>query len=207
MQLVKKLTLIFIGVAFIGLGVAISVMNNWGSDPITVFAQAISIRLTNNGYDFFNVGHTLILINLIIFVILISIYKMKYVNVGTFVGMFCVGIFTNLWMNILANVVLKDNILILKVIWMLVGVVVMSIGIGLYISSDMGAAPFDLVSVVISEKLEKNYAKVRIFCDLFFAILGWALGGVIGLTTVLCFCLIGPISGVVIKYAKKYLGS
>lgn len=205
MQLFKKILLILIGVALIGLGIAIALLNNWGVDPVTVFAQALSIKLLALGWTFFNVGNTLIVMNMIIFVILISIYKMKYINIGTFIGMFCVGIFINLWVNLLSGLILENSSIILKIVWMIIGVVIMSVGVGMYISSNMGASPFDLIPVVLSDELRIKYSIMRVISDFSFVFLGWIFGGVVGVTTILLLCCIGPISGLVIKYARKYL--
>lgn len=205
MEYLKRVILVFVGVTLMGMGIAISALNNWGVDPITVFAQAISNILTNKGMSFFTIGNTLICMNLIVFSVLLVIYKMKYVNIGTFAGMFCVGLFTDMWMKILTGVVHADNVITLKVIWLLIGVIVFALGIGMYVSGDIGASPLDLISVTISEKFNFKYSIVRMICDLSFMVVGWGLGGVVGINTVFCMFLIGPISGFIIKNIRQYL--
>ena len=207
MNFIKKILLVFLGVALIGMGAAISLINNWGSDPVTVFAQSISLRLENldsNIFSIFSVGNTLIFINLLIFIFLVIKYKFKYIQIGTFAGMFCVGLFIDQWVKLLEDIILLNNGIIFKTIWMMIGTVVLATGIGLYVSSEMGAAPVDLVSIIISERFKLKYFWVRMICDLIFVILGYLLGGVVGLATIFCMILVGPISGFVIKNIKKY---
>lgn len=205
MDFIKKLLLIFFGVVLIGLGAAISLVNNWGSDPITVFVQAVSFKLQNFNLTFFSVGNTMIFINFLVFIFLVIKYKFKYIKIGTFAGMFCVGVFIDIWVKVLRDIILLNNSLLFKTFWMLIGVVILAVGIGFYVSSNMGASPLDLISVIISESLNKKYFLVRMICDLVFLFLGWLLGGVIGLSTVFCMMLVGPISGIVIKNIRKLL--
>lgn len=204
MKILKKFIIVIIGVAFIGMGAAISIINNWGSDPITVFAQGLSYSLLKLDWSFFTVGNSLIFIDFSVFVVLVLLYTFKYIKFGTFAGMVFVGLFIDMWQNLLLDLVKTDNI-IGKIIWMIIGAIILSAGIGLYLSADMGAAPVDLIPVEISEHLHINYSVVRIICDLLFMFLGWLLGGVVGIATVVCMCLIGPISGLIIKYMKKYI--
>ena len=60
------------------------------------------------------------------------------------------------------------------------------------IRSQAGTGPNDLVAVVLSDKLRKPFGPVRIGVDLTFALVGLALGGVVGLGTVICAFLVGP---------------
>ena len=204
MKILKQLIVVIIGVAFIGMGAAISVINNLGSDPITVFAQGISCSLLKYNLNFFTVGNSLILVDFLVFVVLVFLYKLKYVKFGTFVGMVFIGLFIDIWQNLLLDLVKTDST-IGKIIWMLIGATILSVGIGIYISADMGAAPVDLIPVEISEHLHINYSLVRVICDLLFMLFGWLLGGVVGIATIVCMCLIGPISGLIIKHMKKYI--
>ena len=45
---------------------------------------------------------------------------------------------------------------------------------------------------MLSDKLRKPFGPVRIGVDLTFALVGLALGGVVGLGTVICAFLVGP---------------
>ena len=200
----KKLFIILIGVVLIGMGIAISILNNIGSDPMSVFAQGISIRLHEFGWTFFTVGNAIITLNVIVFIILVLIYKWKYVNIGTFIGMFCIGSAANIWTKILSDIITNDNHIFYKSIWVIVGVTLISTGVGLFIYSNMGASPLDLISVTISNYLKINYSITRIVCDTVFGLIGWSIGGVVGITTIVSMIFIGPISGIVIRNMKKF---
>lgn len=53
--------------------------------------------------------------------------------------------------------------------------------------------PNDLVYFTVVDFLSKPYGKVRMVTDILFAIVGIMLGGVIGIGTLLCIFLLGPI--------------
>ncbi len=205
-KLLKKLILVLAGVVIIGFGLSVNIANDWGSDPVTIFAQALSFASEKIGITWFTVGRALIFMNIVVFIILLLIYKLRYVNIGTFAG-FCIGFFTDFWSNIFSHVVLANNDFFFKVIWMIVGTVCLAAGIGIYVAVDMGASPLDLISITISEKFKFNYARTRVVCDLLFLVFGWIFGGVVGITTVLCMLLIGPISNFVIRNIQKYLNA
>jgi uncharacterized membrane protein YczE len=201
----KRLMAVLFGVALIGLGASIFILNNWGSDPITVFAQGAHNVLSKYSLEWFTVGRALITTNFIVFAVLLVIYKMRFVNIGTFAGMFMVGWFIDLFLKILSGSISGEAGLISKIIFMILSVVILSVGVGLYVSAELGAAPVDLISITISEAINKKYSIVRIICDTIFVLVGFLLGGVVGVSTIASMIFIGPISGAVIKIVKPYL--
>ena len=69
---------------------------------------------------------------------------------------------------------------------------ILAFGMTIVICSEAGTGPNDLVGVVLSDKLGKPFGPVRVAVDLFFALSGFALGGVLGLGTVICAFVVGP---------------
>ena len=70
------------------------------------------------------------------------------------------------------------------------------------------------MAVVISEKLKKPFGIVRVIVDVCFAVTGFALGGVLGLGTVICAFLVGPaaqiflpVSGRICDYFLRKAGA
>ena len=71
------------------------------------------------------------------------------------------------------------------------------------IRSEAGTGPNDLVAVVLSDRLKKPFGPVRVAVDVLFALSGWLLGGVVGLGTVVCACLVGPCAQVFLPISGK----
>lgn len=63
----------------------------------------------------------------------------------------------------------------------------------------------DLVGVVLSDKLHKKFSIVRILVDVFFAGIGLALGGTIGIGTAICAFLVGPVAGFFMPINEKWI--
>ena len=59
------------------------------------------------------------------------------------------------------------------------------------------------MAVVLSDKLRKPFGPVRIGVDLTFALVGTALGGVLGLGTVICAFLVGPSAQLFFPVSEK----
>lgn len=73
------------------------------------------------------------------------------------------------------------------------------------IKSDAGTGPNDLVAVVISDKLHRKFSVIRILTDLTFVIVGFLLGGSIGVGTLICAFLVGPVAGFFLPHSERYI--
>lgn len=62
------------------------------------------------------------------------------------------------------------------------------------IKSEAGTGPNDLVALVLSEKSQKKFGQIRIAVDIAFALTGVLLGGTVGLGTVICAFVVGPVA-------------
>ena len=60
-----------------------------------------------------------------------------------------------------------------------------------------------LVAVVLSDKSGKPFGPVRIGVDLTFALVGFALGGVVGIGTIICAFLVGPVAQLFFPVSEK----
>ena len=79
---------------------------------------------------------------------------------------------------------------------------VFMVGAAAYMSSGLGASPFDALPFIISDHVKRlPFKAVRILWDLFFMITGTILGGDFGIVTLLCAFCLGP----VIAWVQKKL--
>lgn len=72
-----------------------------------------------------------------------------------------------------------------------VGMVVVSLGVGAYVASDHGAGPGDLVFLGVA-RLGIPVGAARVLVDGSAVLIGWALGGPVGVGTVLLTIGLGP---------------
>lgn len=109
---------------------------------------------------------------------------------GMFLNMVCFGSFLDLilWLDIVPE---------LSSVWsrlamFLLGLVVMNIGIGMYLSPRLGAGPRDSFMLAMNERLGWSIQKVRLIIEVAVLIAGAALGGPVSIGTVLIALLTGP---------------
>lgn len=82
---------------------------------------------------------------------------------------------------------------------------VMSIGIGIYVSPNLGAGPRDSLMLFIIEKTGWSLKKVRTGIEVIVAIVGWILGGPVGIGTVLIAIGLGQLVHYTLPASQKYL--
>lgn len=182
----KKLILFFAGLWIIQTGVAIFIKANIGSDPFTVFTQGISnlLNITTGRAN---------LVILSIFFIVILFTSRKSINIGTILAVISAGFFIDLMSSLLSALSFESYNIIIKCIIILLGCVIIAIGFSMLMSANLGVAPNDLIPLMIQEKLNCQYKWVRITLDLSFLIIGFFLGGIVGIGTIIAALCQGPI--------------
>ena len=79
--------------------------------------------------------------------------------------------------------------MVIRAVSIVAGCVILSAGMSIVINSNAGTGPNDLVAVILSDKIEKvEFRWVRVGCDLFFVVLGFLLGGTVGVGTIVAVC-------------------
>ena len=182
-----RLCLLTLGLIIAHFGVTLFLISDLGTDTFTVFAAGIS-HTTG-----ISVGlcHSGIQCVLIIFMIL---FTKGYIKTGSFVCCLLGGPIIDVFNFLLGRFVSGNSPMVVRIVTMVLGCVILSIGMALVIASDAGTGPNDLVAVILTDKLQKfQFRTVRICCDLFFIIAGFLLGGTVGIGTVVAAFLVGPI--------------
>ena len=185
-----RFILLFIGLFIAHFGVVLFVKANMGTDNFTILCQGIA------GLSGLTIGTAQnILMGAMMVVMLI--FTRGYVKPGTIVCAFCGGWQIDLYMWLLGDSLSEASPMIIRIIAMVAGCFIIALGKAFCISSDAGAGPNDLFSLIISDKINKHkkvsFSLIRIICDVGLAFLGFALGGVLGVGTFVTMFLTGPI--------------
>ena len=69
--------------------------------------------------------------------------------------------------------------------------------------SDSGVGPNDLVAIVISDKLKRKFSITRIVVDVCFVAAGFLMDGAVGIGTIICAALVGPVAGIFLPHSEK----
>ncbi|MDS0526967.1 DUF6198 family protein [Clostridium sp. SHJSY1] len=192
--LAKKLVLFFLGVWIIQTGVAMFIKASIGSDPFTVFTQGLSGKLGVS----VGMASTCITATLIV---IIAIVDWRYLNIGTILSTLVAGPFINLMTSVFKPLPIDDLVIsfipysniIIKSLFLALSCVVIAIGFSLLKSTNLGVAANDIVPLLISDKTKLPYSRIRIPMDITFVVLGFLLGGIIGIGTLIGAFLTGPV--------------
>ena len=190
-ELAVRGVLLLAGLCVAHLGVTLFLQSDLGSDPFNVFVQGLFRGIPWPAFAAMTHGRTHLLVSLVILLVLLAVDR-SYVGIGTVLCMALGGPIIDVYTLWLSPVIHGGLPLPLRLALLVAGCVILAFGMTIVIRSQAGTGPNDLVAVVLSDKLRKPFGPVRIGVDLTFALVGLALGGVVGLGTVICAFLVGP---------------
>lgn len=195
----KSILAAFAGVFLVGVGVAFNNCAGLGNDPVGIVYDGIR---NAGGMSQEQLGMASNMVNIFLMVLLFFVGR-SYVSIGTFVYLlpygFCVDVGTFLYQRLVFSEGLGSQI-----VFSIAGCLLLCLGVGIYITVDIGVDPFTGVVLVIRDKLKKEYRVVKIGFDLTMIILGTALGGKLGAVTILTGLLAGPVIQFFSEWLRKY---
>lgn len=122
-------------------------------------------------------------------------------KIGTWLNMLLLGVFIDIF-----NWLIPDyELLRAQTIIFVLGIVVMSYGIGVYMSPNIGAGPRDSLMLIFVEKYGFSIKRVRTTIEVIVAICGWLLGGPVGVGTVIIAVLLGQFVHYTLPQSKALL--
>ena len=179
-ELAVRVALLLAGLCVAHLGVTLFLQSDLGSDPFNVFVQGLFRGIPWPAFAAMTHGRTHLLVSLVILLVLLAVDR-SYVGIGTVLCMALGGPIIDVYTLWLSPVIHGGLPLPLRLALLVAGCVILAFGMTIVIRSQAGTGPNDLVAVVLSDKLRKPFGPVRIGVDLTFALVGLALGGVVGL--------------------------
>ena len=200
-----RVLILFVGLIIAHFGVSLFLLANLGSDPFNVMIQGFSRSIVNVvSSPLVSHGNTHMAVSILIIIVLLFVDR-KYIKVGTLICMFCGGPIIDVFNMMLGSVITPDSAMSIRVISNILGCIILALGMSIVIKSDAGTGPNDLVGVVISDKMKRKFSIIRMIVDACFLMCGWFLGGVVGIGTVICLFLIGPVAGFFLPKSEKVI--
>lgn len=183
-----KMVLAVIGIILVGTGVAFNAAAALGNDPIGIVYDGI-----RNAADLSS-GQLGMASNIVNFALVLAVFFLgrHYVNIGTFIYIIPYGFIVNLGGK-LYHVLFRIQTLPLQIMGAVTGCLLLYIGVAMYITADIGLDPFTGMVMVIRDKVGKEYKTVKICFDTGCIILGFFLGGRLGVITVITALSAGPV--------------
>lgn len=189
-SLPRRLITLILGLFVYGLGVAMTVHASLGIAPWDVFAQGISIQ---TGLSF---GVSTVVVSGLVLLAWIPL-KVKP-GVGTIANAVLIGLFADFWLLLLPD----TSIYWQRLIIFLVGVVIVAIATGLYISSQLGSGPRDGLMQGTANALDKPFWIVRTGYEGTVLTLGALMGGQVREGTLIFALSIGYLVQLSLKFFK-----
>ncbi|HOC08549.1 MAG TPA: hypothetical protein PLE53_00305 [Bacillota bacterium] len=154
---------------------------NIGLAPWDVFHQGLSKTFgITIGQASIGIGIIIIIIN--------SLFKEK-VGWGSLSNMLFIGVFVDILM--LNHIIPEFENLVLRALMMFSGMFVIGVATYLYISVGLGAGPRDGLMVALTKRTGKSVRLVRNTIETVVVIIGYFLGGTVGVGTLVIALTIG----------------
>ncbi|SSY80920.1 YczE/YyaS/YitT family protein [Alysiella crassa] len=171
----QSLTVLLIGLTFCGLGEAMLVLANLGAAPWVVFAQGLAKLLD------LNIGITTLMISAVVMLLWIPLHLR--VGLGTLTNIAVIALVLG-FVVAFVPAPSADNWL-LRGLLCVGGVVVIGVAAAVYLTCHMGAGPRDGLMVGLCQRTGWRVGVVRSLLESTVCLIGWALGGTVGVGTLL----------------------
>lgn len=137
------------------------------------------------------------------FIILLStaVVLREWPKAGTWLNMLLIGLFIDLFNWLIPDIgtTWGQGLIFIS------GIVVMSYGVGIYVCPNLGAGPRDSLMLIFVEKFGASLKKVRTILEIVVAVVGWLLGGPIGVGTVIIALLVGQLVHYSLPQSRRLL--
>jgi uncharacterized membrane protein YczE len=178
---------LLLGLVAFGVGIALMAEADMGLGPWEVFHQGIA-QLTG-----LQLGTVSILLGI---PILAAWYPLgERPGVGTLLNIAIIGTATNLAMDVIPEITGQPQ----QLLAMLLGVVTIAVGSGLYLASDLGPGPRDGLMTGLHYRFGWSIRRARTGIELSVLCVGFLAGGTVGLGTVVFALGIGPLVQVMLR--------
>jgi len=190
----KTLIYLILGLTLFAIGETLLITANQGVSPWTVLAQGISFQ-TN-----LSIGITTFIVSL---VVLILWYPLKQKpGLGTILNIVLISIIIDLSTPILPY----PKTFLFQIIQSIIAVFIVGLGSGFYLTANLGPGPRDGLMTGLQNLTNQPIALIRTIIEVSAVCLGFYLGGIVGIGTLLFAFGIGPSVSIgifiVIKFFK-----
>ena len=168
------------GLTLFGLGEGLLIVSFTGASPWSVLAQGISLNIN------LSIGTITLLISLAVLVLWIPLGQKP--GMGTIFNALIIAIMIDLCIKFVPTPSNYIHQLILAII----SVIIVGIGGGIYLVSNLGAGPRDGLMIGLQKLTKLPIAVVRAALEISAVSVGWYLGGTVGVGTLLFAFGIGP---------------
>jgi uncharacterized membrane protein YczE len=195
----KRLAVVVAAVVVMGFAVSLLLLADFGIDPCTFMNNSISAKIgisLGNWQAFLNV----------VMLIFVVIFGGRNLGFGTIANMFLVGysidFFSWIWRNFWGADFFSP--VGIRIALLFPAVILFVFSAAVYMNMDLGTAPYDAISFIISSRIPKiPFRFVRIFYDSVVTVAGILFGGKLKVASVIMVFTLGPAIDYVAHFIRK----
>ena len=168
------------GLSLFGLGEGLLIVSFTGASPWSVLAQGISLNVN------LSIGTITLLISIAVLILWIPLGQKP--GMGTIFNALIIAIMIDLCIKYVPT----PSNYIYQLFLAVISVIMVGIGGGIYLVSNLGAGPRDGLMIGLQKVTNFPIAVVRATLEISVVSIGWYLGGTVGVGTLLFAFGIGP---------------
>lgn len=190
--LILRFPILFTGFFILAIGIVANLYADLGTNPWGI----LHVGLAN--ITPFTLGQITQIVGLII---VIAVWFLGFSpGFGTIVNMITIGFLIDV--VIIWNIIPTQTQIIWQIIQLIFSIIILGAGVFLYLRAQLGAGPRDGLMVSLATKFNRPISHIRIPMDVTVVVLGFLLGGPLGIGTVVSALTLGYSIQFFIKLGK-----
>jgi uncharacterized membrane protein YczE len=185
-RLGRRLGQLYLGLTVYGLSIALMLESRLGLDPWDVFHQGLARRTG------MSIGAVVISVGVLVLLLWIPLRQRP--GIGTVSNVIVVGLAADASLLLLPT----PDLLPARIAFLVAGIVLGGVATGLYIGVQLGPGPRDGLMTGYVARSGRSVRLVRTVIEVTVLVIGFLLGGTVGVGTVLYAVTIGPLAHVFI---------
>ena len=167
----KTLFYLCLGLIFFGFGEGLLIVSGIGASPWNVLHQGIAVNLG------LSIGTIAFLVSFL--VLLLWFFLDQKIGMGTIINFIIIAIMIDVTIFYFDT----PNEFFFQLIMVLAGILLVGFGSAMYLITNLGAGPRDGLMTGLQKKTNLPIAVVRTSIEVIVVLLGWFLGGTVGIGT------------------------
>ncbi len=186
----RRIPVLIVSVILMGMCIAFFEKTRVGTDPCTVFNLSISQIVLH----WQNLGTWQLLFNLLLLAVILLVKEGRCIGLGSLANMVLVG-YSRDFFKPIVELLLPGEVesLLVQGAVFVPAMALFLVAVSFYMVVELGTAPYDAVPQIISRRTKIPFAWVRIGYDILVTVIGFLLGGQVGIFTVLSCFFLGPV--------------
>jgi uncharacterized membrane protein YczE len=180
-RLPRRLAQLVVGLVLYGVTLAMMIRSTLGNASWDVLHQGLARHLP------ITIGQAVIVMSLVVLLLWIPLRELP--GLGTIANSFVVGLVADATRGVLS----PPDTLWVRVVLLVVGLVGNAAATALYIGSQFGPGPRDGLMTGLHRRTGWSIRTVRTGLEVAVVVIGWVLGGLVGIGTVVYALAIGPL--------------